>query len=185
MELVVSELSDRCNLCDYVPSKPSKKTIRIHKESVHDGLKHQCPHCEREWTTRSNMKKHIESRHSGKKKQCSRCNFTTAVTANLKYHERKEHLTVQFHCRGEGCGMSFPLQSNRKNHEIRIHAEKTFECLACVEKFPSIYFLKHHIRIKHCGLFCDTCSSQLKNEGIFRGLEEFLGFLCSDRFLKN
>ena len=55
--------SDKCDLCGYVPSKPSKATIKIHKDIVHFGVKHYCDHCPQKSTSKSNLSKHIKVCH--------------------------------------------------------------------------------------------------------------------------
>ena len=57
------EPSIKCDLCEYQPNKPSKKNIRVHKESVHFGIKYPCPHCGTYSTTKSNMLKHVRIYH--------------------------------------------------------------------------------------------------------------------------
>ena len=46
--------SVQCDLCEYKPSKPSKKTIRIHKDSINFGLNYPCKICNKVSTTKSN-----------------------------------------------------------------------------------------------------------------------------------
>ena len=47
----------KCDVCDYVPSYPSPYSIKVHKEAVHLQIKHICPECSRECTTKSNLSK--------------------------------------------------------------------------------------------------------------------------------
>ena len=55
--------SDKCDLCDYVPSQASKSTIKIHKETVHFGIKLFCDYCPQKSTTRSNSIRHVKKYH--------------------------------------------------------------------------------------------------------------------------
>ena len=85
----------KCDQCDYVPSKPNRKTLIVHKESVHEGVKHACFQCHKDWSTRSNLMKHIKEKHVKVEINCSQCNFLTTSSTSLKVHEKRHHLTNQ------------------------------------------------------------------------------------------
>merc|ERR1712204_141565 len=59
-----NEPLQKCDLCDYVPKIPNINSIRVHREAQHLGVGHDCPHCAKTWTTRSNMQKHVVEAHS-------------------------------------------------------------------------------------------------------------------------
>ena len=52
--------SFKCNQCEYVASRSNLKS---HKESVHVGLKYQCPYCQIKCSTKGNMNKHVRTSH--------------------------------------------------------------------------------------------------------------------------
>ena len=160
----LEEPSVQCDLCNYKPNKPSKKTIRVHKEAIHLGVKHSCPHCEKTWTTRSNLLKHVANAHSGRSLSCAECSFTTSSRDQLKSHNERIHVKTEHICKIESCGYIARSSANLNLHHLSSHVEKKFYCLVCFERFATLVFLKPHIRQHHDGLFCDTCYYQPKTE---------------------
>ena len=160
----LEEPSVQCDICNYKPNKASKKTIRVHKEAIHYGVKHSCPHCEKTWTTRSNLLKHVATVHSGRSLNCAECSFSSSSREQLKYHNERAHLKTQYSCKVENCGYIARAAANLNLHHLSNHEEKKFYCLICFERFAAIIFLKPHIRQNHSGLFCDTCLYQPKTE---------------------
>ena len=160
----LEEPSVQCDICNYKPNKPSKKTIRVHKEATHFGVKHFCPHCEKTWTTRSNLLKHVATVHSGRSLNCAQCSFSSSSREQLKYHNERVHLKIQYSCKVESCGYIARTAANLNLHHLSNHEERKFYCLVCFERFAAILFLKPHIRQHHSGLFCDTCLYQPKTE---------------------
>ena len=161
---ILEEPSVQCDICNYKPNKASKKTIRVHKEAIHFGVKHSCPHCEKTWTTRSNLLKHVATAHSGRSLNCAECSFSSSSREQLKYHNERVHLKTQYSCKVENCGYIARAAANLNLHHLSNHEEKKFYCLICFERFAAIIFLKPHIRQNHSGLFCDTCLYQPKTE---------------------
>ena len=160
----LEEPSVQCDICNYKPNKPSKKTIRVHKEAIHFGVKHFCPHCGKTWTTRSNLLKHVATAHSGRSLNCAECSFSSSSREQLKYHNERVHLKTQYSCKVENCGYIARTAANLNLHHLSNHEEKKFFCLICFDRFAALIFLKPHIRQNHSGLFCDTCLYQPKTE---------------------
>ena len=161
---ILEEPSVQCDICNYKPNKASKKTIRVHKEAIHFGVKHSCPHCAKTWTTRSNLLKHVATVHSGRSLKCDQCDFSSSSREQLKYHNERIHLKTRYSCKVENCGYIARAAANLNLHHLSTHEEKKFFCLICFERFATILFLKAHIRQNHSGLFCDTCFYQPKTE---------------------
>ena len=52
--------SYKCDRCDYIASK---SCLKIHKESVHEGIKHECTYCKMKLSNRGNLLKHLKIVH--------------------------------------------------------------------------------------------------------------------------
>ena len=152
--------SDKCDLCEYAPNKPSRKTIRVHKDAVHLGVKYPCGQCNFVSTTRSNLLKHVDMKHSGKKYQCKECSFITHSKQNHQHHTRSKHADQQIKCTVNNCTYSNGIEECVAEHKMREHDKKIFHCLVCFRKFSYLTFLMDHIKFSHSGLFCDTCFFQ-------------------------
>ena len=50
-----------CPHCPYEAKK--KEHLKIHIQSVHDGIKYPCPHCDYRATTKGSLKRHIQRKH--------------------------------------------------------------------------------------------------------------------------
>ena len=174
----LNDPANQCNLCDYVPSKPSKKTIRIHKEAVHYGIKHYCDNCKWVSTTRGNLLKHINKRHTPKhlKKSpkillnCTICDFKTRHREKLQKHFEKEHYDEKLRC--DVCSYqttSFRyLQYHQRTHnEITENSKECFQCEICSFQSHSSSGLESHQRSHAKGnVKCVKCEHETvtKNE---------------------
>ena len=152
--------ANKCDLCDYVPSKPSNSTIKVHKDAVHFGVTFNCNQCSKVFTTHCNLLKHITEKHNGQKLNCSNCNFNTDSKEKLKYHNEQKHTTVMIKCHVDSCEYSSPNARLMSFHILARHEDKKFHCLMCNKKFHIIAQLKIHIKLRHGGLFCDICFFQ-------------------------
>jgi hypothetical protein len=153
-----------CDLCGYRPSYPSMAAVKIHKDSVHFGIKHGCPKCGKQCTTKANLSKHFAEVHEGRRIKCDQCHFTVKGNNQLKIHIETKHLGLRYYCTEQDCNNSFQSSPGLRNHTFEKHTEKTIPCLVCTDKFASTQSFKRHIRIQHNGHFCEICCYQLLNE---------------------
>ena len=151
--------SAQCDLCEYKPSKPSKKTIRIHKDSIHFGLKYPCNTCKKVSSTKSNLIKHVEENHSGKRHKCTDCKYESHSKNLLKLHIQGMHSCQEFCCILENCIFKTGSEIVYALHQMK-HEERKIKCIICNAKFSYVAFLKEHISKTHFGLFCDICFYQ-------------------------
>ena len=173
----------QCDMCDYIPAgngKPSN--LRIHKEAVHLGIKHICPQCAKEFTTKSNMQAHIKKDHEGRRVKCQYCEYAAKGTYELKMHNEIGHLGKRHNCDIKDCSFSSTNKNSIRVHRDMVHLEKTIPCLACDNKFSTEFILRKHIGKHHEGLFCEVCSFQIltKNEHIIHNNTEHdgLAYFC-------
>ena len=60
-------------------------------ESIHEGVKFQCPHCDYKATTKSSCNVHIRAIHEGIKFQCPSCSYKATQKNDLKRHIKSQH----------------------------------------------------------------------------------------------
>ena len=69
----------------------SKPTLKIHTESIHEGIRHSCDTCNYEAITVATLKLHIQSVHEGITYPCDLCDFVSKHKSNLINHTKKKH----------------------------------------------------------------------------------------------
>jgi len=81
-----------CDQCDY--KSPKGWNVRIHKQTVHDGIKFQCKYenCTYQTTRKYELKKHLKVLHKEDVTfPCDICNTEFVHEFKLKIHRREEH----------------------------------------------------------------------------------------------
>jgi len=86
----------KCHLCDTVLS--SKHRLRIHIESIHQGIRYPCDQCNYKATNKDHLKRHNQIRHQEPKISCDSCDFKTATQDYLKNHKMSHHSNIKFQC---------------------------------------------------------------------------------------
>jgi len=75
--------------CDFKTKSASH--LKLHKKSVHEGIKHQCDQCDRSYNFPGDLRRHKKTTHEGLRYPCSYCEFTASQTQTLKNHINKHH----------------------------------------------------------------------------------------------
>ena len=115
-------------------------SLKIHVNSIHDGVKFPCHVCQYQATTRHSLKTHIKSKHEGVKETCKKCGKLFATPSNLRSHIKAVHDGVKFNCKE--CEKQFTNQSNLRTHIQTFHEFIKFACQQC-----DMYFTQHgHLR---------------------------------------
>jgi len=115
-------------------------SLRIHVNSIHDGVKFPCSSCPYQATTRHSLKTHFKSKHEGVKEICKQCGKLFATPSNLRSHIKAVHDGVKFNC--NECEKQFTNQSNLRTHIQTFHEFVKFACQEC-----DMHFTQHgHLR---------------------------------------
>ena len=130
------EQSQTCNLCHYSPSRSDKKTLEIHKEIVHLGIRYQCHTCGRLCTFKSKRTKHEKLWHQGVK-----CEYTITNPSHVKEDIKMDIQGELFQC--DIC--PFQTKSNQLfyRHQEE-HAKPTVKCLKCGHETGTRVEMKNH-----------------------------------------
>merc|ERR1712129_290657 len=147
---------EKCDLCDYVPKIPNRNSIRVHEEAKHLGVRHDCRHCGKSWTTRSNMlrcshvlktKKKRRNREEIRKElfdSCDLCDYVPKIPNrySIKVHKEAQHFGLKHDC--QHCGKTWSTRSNMLKHVMAAHPEQVLQCGQCSYKTTSKGYLKGH-----------------------------------------
>ena len=69
-----------------------KGYLKLHTQSVHDGIRYPCPHCDYQATLKGELNKHIKSIHDGVKYPCPHCDYQATEKGSLKKHIQSQHV---------------------------------------------------------------------------------------------
>ena len=125
-----------CELCG---KELKKKSLARHMREIHPKQDNSvtCPHCQKNFSRRSNLIRHIESNHSETLTESSGLSDEGNV---VKIKEKK------YQC--DECGVSFRQKSHYNEH-LQIHQGQRFECSQCDKSFSRLTTLKSHIQSAH------------------------------------
>ena len=121
--------------------------LKVHIQSVHDGVKHLCNWCEYQATTKGNLTVHIQSLHECVLHNCHMCDFQGKQKKHLWRHIKSKHEGIKFAC--DQC----QYQATRKEH-LTLHTQNKHEgvryaCDQCPYKARTKQKLQAHIQKDH------------------------------------
>ena len=129
-----------CDICGH--KAKNKRSIQIHKLTIHDGVKYSCKDCSKDYTSKEMLKQHTDIVHLGKKAKYQERNKKIVLT-------RKEKGEV-FRCEAnENCQKSYESRSALSGHIQSIHTSKVFKCQECPQIFQLKSSLNRHSKNKH------------------------------------
>jgi len=143
-----------CDRCDYKTTR--KEYLRIHKRSIHDGVKYPCNECDYKATQSSSLLQHKRSVHDGVKYQCAQCDYKAISPTKLNIHVREKHEGIEYPCLQ--CNHKEPTQKRLNLHVKGVHKGVKYTCNQCDYSNVSRYPLKRHQEMVHDGLrlLCDV-----------------------------
>ena len=165
-----------CKQCYYSCKKGQQ--LNNHIAAKHEGKKHNCPQCDKEYTYSNDLKKHIKADHEGYRiNKCDKCPYSTKRRWYLKIHEKRRHQVKmesvsvdnllqprisqksriqkskikQLRCKK--CSYTTKRKTNLKLHRRKYHSSKseraTYSCPDCEQEFLEYKELKVHIKEYH------------------------------------
>jgi len=150
------DLPFRCNMgCSTRFS--SKYALKKHMESVHEGMRVECPKC---FKMVVSLKKHIKIVHDKIRDHvCPLCQKTFQTRTHLRNHVTKVHLGLKDEC--PICGKHV---QDLKNHHNFVHNKvANFPCDQCDRKCITSTALKMHVSSVHLGekVECPVCGEKI------------------------
>ena len=109
-----------CHLCNV--KKKSKASLRLHKSSIHDGVRYKCLEdgCKFSGRQKGQLTVHIESVHLQIKYQCDVCDFEASQKYALRLHRIKSHDIQPFAC--DQCTFRCQHFERMQRHMLIMHS---------------------------------------------------------------
>ena len=138
-----------CSLCD--KQFKSDISLRIHIQSVHEGLGYKCNQCDMNLTSKYVLRRHIEVVHEQIKHTCHVCGKQFVDKMNLTLHIQNKHEGVRYPC--NLCDYKAPVQKSLAVHIRSVHEGVKHPCTECEYKATTKQSLLRHLRTVHRSLF--------------------------------
>lgn len=125
---------------------------------------YSCTQCEKEYTTRGNLKMHMDSKHPADENalnrlKCHICSKVLRAEQNLRQHLLRHEGRRDFVC--SFCGAKRTTKAELKRHVNRHTKEKEFPCTICSRVFYGDNDLSRHKKM-HLGLKDHKCNFDSK-----------------------
>ena len=160
--------SHKCDQCDKILM--SRKSLRKHQISVHEGRRHECVLCGKYFTLPETLRKHNKIVHEGTGGwKCDRCNVKPFWdSSGLKKHIQAMHenpRSKNYKCDlcSESCNSAMML----RHHKFDFHnvGEKSYKCPInlCPKAFFKAEVLKQHLYKSHecLEIECEKCHQKM------------------------
>ena len=143
---------ESCKFCLQIRHKLKAKTVKKLREDIKwhtQYLELICPHCDKIFREKSNMKRHMDSAHGNVVFNCNFCEEKFASKQALDYHEQGTHMeTSSVKC--DECDVSFASIISMKDHKKHVHSViQKIGCTFCGSQFKRKKDLNFHLRNKH------------------------------------
>ena len=98
--------------------------LYAHSKSVHEGKKHKCHQCGKDFSSKGNLYNHVQAIHEKKKYPCLICNAKLSTKFILLSHMKKKHEKIQdAHAKLESnAKISLGEQNKSQSNAVRIHS---------------------------------------------------------------
>jgi uncharacterized C2H2 Zn-finger protein len=171
----VPQYHKTCKFCDFKCYRKHKLAMHmrtVHNEEPPKDFLHQCPQCEKEFDSKTELMKHVHKYHDSsyegifpnqtppkpKLHQCDQCEFKTKTLSVLVNHQKVRHLNLrEYLC--SLCGKAFGQKRNLKMHVYMKH-EESYKTLFPGETIPKTL---EEAKVK-LDLPCDICGRISKNQ---------------------
>jgi uncharacterized C2H2 Zn-finger protein len=118
-----------------------------HVKSVHEGVKYDCPHCQKVFTRRKRMAEHVQSVHEGVPHGCPQCDKSFQSRSNLMSHVKSVHEGVKYEC--PHCQKGFTRRDSMTAHVRAFHEGVKHGCPECDRVFSWRSDLAMHLKTHH------------------------------------
>lgn len=151
--------SHKCKLCGPPKDYETPDGLRLHDETVHQGIRYTCNQCSRKFTQMVSLRHHTNDYH-GKFSpyKCPDCSSSFSMRRQLTVHVKTLH--PRRNC--SECSRSFSRREHLTDHINAIHHKlRPFQCLHCHKTFTQKSTLTRHINTAHNKFkpfHCQECS---------------------------
>lgn len=143
----------KCKICRHKSQTPRGLDNHLMLHEKPDLLFHMCHICgKKNYQKGCELRRHIKLAHGDKSKRqisfyCDHCDFKTFSKMNIKRHLSTIHLKIKaFGC--QFCpDKKYTSKITLEQHMISKHGQETdFVCQCCQRKFPTMSFLRSHLK---------------------------------------
>lgn len=156
--------------------------------------KNQCSHCNKNFTSKSDLDKHVRVHTNQRPYVCLDCGQTFKQLGSFKGHQAAKHAILKngyFVC--NICEKYFPLKERLKLH-LRTHAGiKPYKCKLCDKQFARGGGLAQHLRThdglkpygcKLCGAHFTSSANLTNHAKRHLGLRDYMCHICGKAFYR-
>ena len=122
-----------------------KKTLKLHIQNIHEGIRYQCEKCPYLATTKNALYIHHRCRHGGQILYCDQCEYSTSLKTSLNLHMRIKHTDTSKVWKCEDCDYKSSQKSNLKKHRDAKHDNVRYTCDVCMKSLSQKGQLKVHM----------------------------------------
>jgi len=141
---------------------PTKKRYHANKHFVFHmvGDRFKCDECDKDFSTKSNLRTHMKSHESSETHKCNQCGKILKRYRSLQTHILNSHSEKRLKC--DDCERMFATIAFLNQHKRRVHVLKLVKCDQCNFQCKTNSQLKPHINQVHNGVLskCDLCDFQ-------------------------
>ena len=130
----------------------SSQTLRIHNDSVHLGIRHECHLCDSNYSNRGNLLTHIRTSHLVSSTKSAASKLLRSARMNVIKKEFGNMIQNKSVCVCKTCGADFLSKEHLSRHRRKYHSSggqnkprKLFSCGDCRRKFVAKFGLKIHM----------------------------------------
>lgn len=106
-----------------------------------------CNLCHTVLSSRGCLKMHMQSIHEGIRYPCDLCEYKASKLGNLRRHKLVMHQDPKYFC--DSCGFRTTAPEYLIKHKISRHTNTKYECNMCDYKATREDTVKHHVKVKH------------------------------------
>ena len=108
--------------CVFCGKEVSEVHMQRHIRSVHQGVRYNCPECDKFFTQERNMKMHVKVIHLRETiLSCDQCEYTTLWKDSMHQHIKTKHEGVAYEC--HICLKSLSSQRQLQKHIEVVHCK--------------------------------------------------------------
>lgn len=142
----------KCRICKHKSQTARGMDNHVMLHENPELLSHMCHICSKNYQKACELRRHIKLSHSDKSMRvskffCDFCDFKTFSKMNVKRHLRTIHLKIKaFVC--QFCpDKKYTSKVTLDQHMITKHGQETdYVCRCCGRKFPTMSFLRSHMK---------------------------------------
>ena len=183
----------KCSLCSQVCK--TRSSLKQHYLRCHLERKFQCMVCGKRYSMLKELASHKLTHN--RRYQCPKCDKKFATQFLLDGHVDRKHINPKKKEVGISDNMNCPhcdfqakSKKSLRDHNTRIHGEKTHQCPICNKMFALGKDLNQHVKFHTDTYQCEECGKSLKSKlalklhisGIHRGvkLSKEKEYVCED-----